>query len=420
MAIRVQHLFVVLSILAPNIACTQEQPKQDPCDANPNLITCQETGEDETGGGETGDGQGSEICAPLKPGAYGESYECHGSGNGWLDLDIYPIGAQDPECLNWGDKGPPKHPTSKDCVPIDIRALPNGVPAPGACCSDEAYPEDITHQCSEDCAHAACKLAIAKLRDAALSLSTKGAEGVVRLDLFYLANLLESPDKFKLCVDQITKANGTLTAIELGAGASPNIEFGHVKSATLHLQCELDSQAPYALVGDACDTTPNMPTAEEEESSMSGLAAVGGVSITGPLGNLGASLHDISFAFAETPGATGPVKFRLEQFEAHASNVSVGSFAFIDPSVRLVAPAFGKPDGEMIWFPPGSLRMEVSAVIAIEGQPLFNGEPVSGEYVNTEWATATRSEDNEFAFIEATFETGSYRFVLDTEAGGFE
>ncbi len=416
---RVQHLVAVLSILVPNIACTQEQPQQDPCEVNPNLITCQETGEDETSGGDTGFGSEPGSCVPLKPGAVGESYECHGNGNGWLDLDIHPVGAQDPRCLNWGDKGPPKHPTSKDCVPVDITALPNGISAPGACCSDEADPEDITQQCTEDCARAACKLAITKLRDAALSLSTKGPEGIVRLDLFYFANLLESPAMFNICTDEVAQANGELASVELGAGASSALDFGHVKSATLNLQCALNGQAPYVLVGDVCDTTPNMPSPKAEPPNMGGLAAVGAVSITGPMGKRSVSLHDISFVFAEAPDEMGPVKFRLEQFEAQASTSSVESFAFIDPTMRLVAPASGKLDGELIWSPPGSLRMEVSAGLAVEGQLLFNGEPISGEYVNTEWATAIRSVDNEFALIEAAFETGGYRFVLATEKGNF-
>jgi hypothetical protein len=45
---------------------------------------------------------------------------------------------------------------------------------------------------------------------------------------------------------------------------------------------------------------------------------------------------------------------------------------------------------------------------------------VSGEYVNTALATATRSEDDKFSFVEATFEAGGYQFVLDTEEASFQ
>jgi hypothetical protein len=181
MSTRVHHIFVVLSILELSAACHGDK---DPCDENPNLISCQG---DETGGAyetetETGD-EPNAVCAPFDPGVYGESYECQGRGNGWLDLVVYPLGEQDPKCLSWGDQEPPDHPTTEDCVPVDITSLPNGVPSPGACCGYEASPEDITEQCNVDCGYAACDLAIAKLRDAALSLSTEGAEGVVRLDL---------------------------------------------------------------------------------------------------------------------------------------------------------------------------------------------------------------------------------------------
>jgi hypothetical protein len=409
---RVHHIFVALSILALSAACSQNQ-NQDPCDENPNLIICNGS---ETGTYETGGMPEEAFCAPFEPGVNGESYECQGNGNGWLELDVYPIGAQDPECLSWGDEERPEHPTTEDCVAIEITSLPNDVPSPGACCGYEASPEHITQQCNDDCGYAACNLAIAKLRDAALALPTEGAKGIVRLDLFYFANLLESPDVLDACAQQVSDANGELTPVALGAGASPELDFGHVNSAVLYLQCALDGEAPYALVGDACEAPPNIPMAEEE-SNMGGLAAIGAVSISGPMGNLSASLHDISFIFTETLNRSGTVDFRLEEFTADASTVSYGSFVFSDPSVRLVAPASGRVSGESISFPPGSLRMEVTSAITVEGEPMFNGKLVAGEYVNTEWATATRTVDGKFSFAEAGFETGGYRFVLNTEEG---
>ena len=413
---RVHHIFVALSILELSAACQQDQ-NQDPCDDNPELIFCQEGETGETNETETGD-EPDTVCAPFDPGVYGESYECQGFGNGWLDISVYPVGEQPPECLSWGEEEKPEEPTIEDCVAVDITSLPNGVPAPGACCGYEASPEDIAQQCNVDCGYAACDLAIAKLRDAALALPTEGAKGIVRLDLFYFANLLESPDVFHACAQQVTDANGELTPLELGPGSSSALKLGHVQSATLHLQCALDSEEPYVPVGDACDATPNIPMAEEE-SNMGGLAAIGAVSISGPMGHLSVSLHDISFAFTETVNRSGSVDFRLEEFTAHASTVSHGSFVFTDPSVRLVAPSSGRLVGELISFPPGSLRMEVTAAIMVEGEPVFNGKPVAGEYVNTEWATATRTVDGKFAFTEAIFETGGYHFVLNTEEGSF-
>jgi hypothetical protein len=44
---------------------------------------------------------------------------------------------------------------------------------------------------------------------------------------------------------------------------------------------------------------------------------------------------------------------------------------------------------------------------------------VSGEYFNSGVATATRSEDGKFSFVEAPFEGSEYRFVLGTDAATF-
>jgi hypothetical protein len=397
---------------------------QDPCEENPNLIICL-GGDSESGGsGETGgsDETGDDVtreCAPLKDNQVGYTYECHGSGNGWLQLSVYPIGPRDPECLSWGDQQRPKHPTVDDCVAVDLGSLPNDVPSPGACCTEQALPKSIVKQCSDDCGHAACKLAIEKLREAALSLSTKGAAGVVRLDLFYLANRLEMPATFDKCATQVAKAGGELTPVEIGPGSSDKLELGHIESATLNLQCALDELEPYAFVGKICDAPPNVPIIEQE-SHMGGIAATGAVTITGPAGEATARLHDISFGFTETLNRSGSIEFLLDHFTARSSSVAYGAFLFTEPSMRLILPASATMDGERITFPPGSLRMAVTAAMAVDGEPLFDGQPVSGEYVNTDLATATRSEDGKFSFVEAPFQMGGYRFVLDTQEGSVQ
>jgi hypothetical protein len=398
--------------------------KEDPCDENPNLIICL-VGDTETGGsqesGDSGgpDKPGPDECAPLEDHQVGHTYECHGSGNGWLQLSIYPIGTQAPECLSWGDQQKPKDPTIDDCIAVDLGSLPNDVPGPGACCTEQALPDSIIEQCSDDCGHGACKLAIEKLREAALSLSTKGPEGTVRLDLFYLANVLETPSAFAKCAAQVADAGGKLTPVELGPGASDKLELGHIESATINLQCALDEVEPYVFVGNLCDTPPNMPIIEEE-SNMRGIAAAGAVAVFGPHGDASVSLSDISFQSTQRLYNSGSVEFRLDDLTARSSTVAYGSLVFTAPSMRLVAPASGKMAGERITFPPGSLRMEVTAAITVDGEPLFDGQPVSGEYVNTGLATATHSEDGNFSFTEATFEASGYRFVLDTEAGSFQ
>jgi hypothetical protein len=416
---RVKHILIVGSMLELS-ACS----KEDPCDENPNLIIC--LGSDtETGGvQETGDSGETGIteldeCAPLEVDQVGHTYECHGSGNGWLQLSVYPVGSRDPECLSWGDQQRPEHPTVDDCVAVDLGSLPNNVPGPGACCTEQALPEFIVEQCNDDCGHAACKLAIEKLREAALSLSTKGAEGVVRLDLFYLANLLEMPDTFGKCVTKVTMAGGELTPVELGPGSSEKLEIGHIESATINLQCALDDLEPYTFIGNICDSPPNVPIVEEE-SNMGGIAATGTVTVIGPGGDASTTLYDISFQFIERVNRSGSVEFRLDDFTARSSTAAYSSLVFNEPSMRLVAPASGTLVGESITFPPGSLRMEVTAAITTDGELLFGGRPVSGVYVNTDSATATRSEVGKFSIVEATFEASGHRFVLHTDEGSVQ
>jgi hypothetical protein len=188
----------------------------DPCEQHPESLLCagasDATGDDETGDDETGEVV-SDECIPFSAddeAAIGYEYGCQGTGNGWLVLDVYGSGTQPPECVNWGGNKP-ESPTTADCVPIDLTMLPNDVPAPGACCKDTAESIQVVKQCGDDCAYAACNLAVAKLREAALALphpDSKGlkkkAEERVRGDLFGFANKLELPDALALCAELVT------------------------------------------------------------------------------------------------------------------------------------------------------------------------------------------------------------------------
>lgn len=199
-------------------------------------------------------------CTPFPPDLVGNEYTCQGIGNGWLVLTVHPVGGQPPECVNWGANGKPEEPTTADCIPMQFGAFPDAVPKPGACCAGAVTAHEIIEQCAADCGYAACKLAVAKLRNAALALPNKGAKGVVRADLFYLANLLESPVKLASCAEQVSAAAGESTAIPLGPGSSGAKKFGHVRAATLHLQCSLDAIEPFAASDKICEAPPNLPT----------------------------------------------------------------------------------------------------------------------------------------------------------------
>ncbi|WP_146158004.1 hypothetical protein [Enhygromyxa salina] len=227
------------------------------------------------------------------------------------------------------------------------------------------------------------------------------------------------PSILEECAKTVHEANGELTPIFLGPGAANGATIGHVTEATLFLQCSINADEPYVATGGSCDAPPNIPIVDQE-SNMGGIAAIGGVTIFGPDGDASASLYDITFAFSETHNRDGSVDFTLDSFTALAPSTSYGSFSFANPSIRLAMPAHASLIDEMASFPPGTLRMEVTAAITADGEALFDGKPVSGEYTNSEMAIATRKVDGTFAFIEVPFKAGGYELILNTEDGSFQ
>lgn len=193
------------------------------------------------------------ACAPLDAGLDGLQHECQGFGNGWMILSIHPVGERPPECVNWGPAGEPDTPTIADCVPIDISEPADGIPPPVACCNDQATPEQVVEQCSIDCGDAACRLAVVRVRAAALELPRRGPRGVVRSDLLHMANRLEDPARLQACAQTVAEADGELVAIPLGAGPSRANRLGHVRSATLHLRCSLDPVEPFVVAEASCE-----------------------------------------------------------------------------------------------------------------------------------------------------------------------
>ena len=422
MTTRVNHLLATLATAALLAACQT----RDPCEQTPASIFCAgntETGATSTETGYSDDGEIDPECVPFEnPSEQGYGFECQGIGNGWLEVAINPVGDRPPECVNWGDEGKPEDPTTDDCMPLDLDDLPNEVPTPGACCLEEAEVSQIETQCLRDCAFAACKLAVEKLREAAMTLSGGGAEAVARGDLLAFAGLLELPSNLENCAAEVQMGQGEVVPLVLGPGPSMPSQWGHVDNAVLHLQCDLDDEEPYIATGLGCDAPPNIPLIEDE-SDVTGVAASGAITVLGPNGQTHADLSDVRFEFTETLERDGSRAVRLTDFQALADTATHGAFTVIDPIVDLASPATGSvvgETGETIEFPAGVLRMRVTAVVTVDGEPLFGGRPATGEYVNTEVATATRRVDGTFAFVEAAFAVGDHRFVLDTEAGPFE
>ena len=394
----------------------------DPCADTPNSIFCPDGNAGETGGtGETGEDvvQG---CVPNLDGEPGYAYECQGSGNGWMVLNVFGKGNV-LSCANYGDGSVPSNPDETDCIPFDLSSdLPGGVPNPGACCTEDALSVDVAAQCQDDCGWAACKIAVEKIREAANSLSNKPfpegpiGEANAREDLFYLANLLEMPTLMEKCANLVTEGAGELVEVNLGAGITNDDLAGHIINSNLYLQCSIDAMEPFVPTTDSCDATPNIVEIEEESSS-GGVAAAGAVSLLGPNGEGSSSLHDITFDFTERYGRDGSVTFILTGFSAEVDDATYGGFGFSSSSLRLASSASGTVSGETVTFPVGSIRMSATSVISVEGEPMFDGAPMTNEYTNTAPATATRTRTGTFEFVDAEFEVQGYVFTLNTEAG---
>lgn len=436
---QVKHALLGISITiisSSTVGCSTDQ-----CEQQPDSIVC--AGADDEAGstaadttettdtGETGKPVG-EGCVPFEPGdeSIGYQYACQGIGNGWLviEIDGDNAGALPPECVNWGPEGKPEEvATTDDCMPLDLTMLSSGVPAPGACCTDIAWPQAVVSQCTEDCGYAACKLAVVKLREAAEALPHPNSEGLkktaeqrVRSDLFAYADILELPEKLEDCAGQVSAGQGDVVPVQLGPGLSQDGYIGHVNEATLSLQCSLDAIEPFVLQeGYECDSTPNIPLVEDE-SNLGGVAATGAVTMFGPNGDSSTGLSNISFEFRETSMRDGSIEFLLTSFDADADDGGHGSLSFVDPHIHLAKPVSALLVGDLVSFPAGSLRMEVSGVAVSDGEVLFGGQRSSGVYVNTGAATVARTADGGFAFVDAPFEAGGYLFVLNTEEGAVQ
>lgn len=388
-------------------------------------------GEDEVGSSETdGDtgGESTETGEPAVDGCApgdvpsGFAHACLGTGNGWLNLNIQGKGNEPPQCVNWGPEGKPENPTIADCVPVDLTMLPSDVPSPEACCTVDALAPVVIEQCNDDCGYAACKLAIAKLREAADALPepnvdpiTEGAQERASDDLYGFANTLEMPDFLAACADMVSDGAGTPVVIDLGEGGSPVLP-GHINHALLTLQCNLDGIEPYLLETPeaVCDSTPNIPFIDDQ-SNLGGAPEQGAITMFGSSGTQSTALSNIVIEFDELHMRDGSTVLTLSKLDADVQDASLGNFTVLAPHIQLAAPIRATMLGNAAIFPAGTLRIAASGVVLSGGEPLFEGERMSEVYVNTQDASVVRGADGSVAIVDATFEAGPYTFVLNTE-----
>ena len=161
------------------------------------VTACQDGNEGMTTGGETGGTEGLppvDGCYPDWDETGGEDPEgfvsvCSGSGNGWIRSIIYITGP-DPKtnaitrynCVQPPLGVDPEDVTEAHCIanPIDLETLADfsgGVVAnPEVCCTEAVDLPDIATACKNDCAHAACRLAVLKLEQAAAAAEVDTAK----------------------------------------------------------------------------------------------------------------------------------------------------------------------------------------------------------------------------------------------------
>jgi hypothetical protein len=381
-------------------------------------------------GGDDGEGESETFgeiseCAPfeddLKSGA---SLICQGAGTGWLVTDVYGAGNANPitTCLAYDEtQNVPENPTSDDCASIPLNLIPYEIPAPTVCCTDEALPHEIEDACMEDCAYAACKTAIAAIRAAADALTPPNGvpQGVIdtsKADLYAYADVLEAPSNLKECANRVRLSPGQVASVALNSGVSSPLALGHIRNATLFLGCGLDVNAPYIPDPDApeCTEATNI-TAALAESESRGPITGGALVFTGPGVDTFAPIVNAFVSTREVLNDDMSIDFTLTDFDATVRDVTVGSFDFRNAQIHLVAPATGTLDAETATFAPGTLRFEISAALIVNGIPLFDGQPMTAEYANSSTATAIRSLEGSFHFVDVTFTMGEYGAVLHTE-----
>ncbi|PRP94800.1 hypothetical protein [Enhygromyxa salina] len=406
---KVHHVLFATTLLVGFAACG---------DSGPTL-------EGDAGLAETGE-TGKELyagCRPVDEVEQTTSFTCQGEGAGWLVTDVYGAGKHNPitSCLAYADGTIPEDATAEDCAAIPLELIPFGIPRPSACCGEGTQDDSINNICELDCGYAACKTAIAAIRATADALApTDGVpQGVIdtsKADLNAYADLLDAPASLQYCAKKVSIHAGEVTSIALGSGVSSPAAFGHINEATIFLGCSLDPDEPFVIDPDGgeCTEPTNIPEAMQEQHS-GGTVNGGAVTVVGPGVATVATIADASFEVHEVLNRDLSIDFTLSSFDATVTDTSAGSFDLRDVQVSLARPASGRLEGDQVTFAPGTLRFIVSAVVSVDGEPLFGGLPSRAEYSNSAPATATRSLDGSFAFVDAPFEAGAYTAVLNTE-----
>jgi hypothetical protein len=237
------------------------------------ILACQDGNEGMTTGGESGPPARVEGCFPEWEAADGDSGAedpegaasvCSGSGNGWIRTVVYITGPQPGKnaitrykCMNPPIGVEPEDVTESHCIDQaigldELDVLTGGeVANPQVCCGETTEPEAVADACLTDCAYAACKLAVFKLRAA----SGEPSIGPASEDLLGFAEFLGTPQNQDRCAGKVVSAAPGVMTWSLGEGPSDD-QLGHVENLTLNLQCDVTTASEQL---DSCDASANTP-----------------------------------------------------------------------------------------------------------------------------------------------------------------
>jgi hypothetical protein len=325
-----------------------------------------------------------------------------------------------PGCLVGEPDGDGDGDNPHNCVDVGFEDLASvssidNVEQPEVCCGEITDPEDIAIACELECGYAACKLANAKIREAAAIVGT-GTEATERLngDLIAVAEIWEAASKLQQCAATVTAAAGNWVEIDFGGGPSAALP-GHLKYVEMHIRCAPDTEDPYVEVSpqDTCEASVN--TEPPAVPASEGTLVPGAVTFFGPYGNGYSDITSVSYLVSNPGCSTPPCPFSVTRFDIDLDDISVGSFNFHDIRLQLSDTADGTIDGPDVVIPAGELEFDVIFKLKIDGRYLFGTNDLTLNFSTTDSTEAEVDSAGAFAVRRARFELGEELALLNTE-----
>jgi hypothetical protein len=118
------------------------------------------------------------------------------------------------------------------------------------------------------------------------------------------------------------------------------------------------------------------PCSEIGKDAVTGDIAEGTVLLKSHLGSVNASV-DGQASYTRADCRHSSCEFRLETFSLKVDNFELDRYSFTDISVALATPTTGLINGDMIGLPGNQMHMTATFRVAEDGEPMFEGAPVS-------------------------------------------